>query len=70
MNLKKKVVDSGRSITFLAKKARISRPLMSQYVNDARPIPDRVLEKIAPLIEPESDGNQSIAAEPSTRYGM
>ena len=59
MNLKEKVLQSGRSVTYLARKVGISRPLMSMYVNDARPIPDRVLDLVTPLI----------ASEPEPKYG-
>jgi DNA transposition AAA+ family ATPase len=54
MDYKKKVQDSGRTITWLAKEIGISRVLLSNYINKNRSMPEKVQHKLLPLVEQPS----------------
>lgn len=50
MKYKKKIQDKGLKITWIAGKIGITRSLLSQYLNDAKPMPIHIEEKLKDIL--------------------
>lgn len=51
MDFKQEIKDRGLKITWVAEKIGITRSLLSQYLNDLRPMPIHIGDKLKQLFD-------------------